>query len=322
MLLDSISSTGAGGVRRRRLGSRACVAVVLVLAISMVAGCGSNSDGSTGATGGDGARAGEPATSNAGGGNVAADGCQTSTPTELTPVVERRIPHDPTSYVQGLLLDGGVLYESTGRYGESQLRVVDSDSGRVTSRVDLPSDVFGEGLAVGNDGELVQLTWKEGVAFRWPTNQIRKDGKPSGEFQYEGEGWGLTTLDDGSLLMSDGSDHLTVRDPGDFSIVATHTVERLNGPADQLNELEFDGTWVWANRYQSTEILRIDPRCWTVTGVVDAGVLRDEIARDAASERMKVDVLNGIAHLRGTERFFVTGKWWPTMFEVSFIEKP
>ncbi|MGB6058570.1 MAG: glutaminyl-peptide cyclotransferase, partial [Microthrixaceae bacterium] len=133
---------------------------------------------------------------------------------------------------------------------------------------------------------------------------------------------GLTTLDDGSLLMSDGSDRLTLRDPVDFSIVATHTVKRLGGPADQLNELEFDGTWVWANRYQSTEILRIDPRCWTVTGVVDAGALRDEVARDAESERMQVDVLNGIAHLPGTDRFFVTGKWWPTMFEVSLIERP
>ncbi|MGB3412606.1 MAG: glutaminyl-peptide cyclotransferase [Microthrixaceae bacterium] len=289
--------------------------------MSMIVSCG-NSDGSTGAGGGDGNRPGERATSRAGGGDVAADGCQASTPTDLVPVVERRFPHDPTSYVQGLLIEDGVLYESSGRYGESQLRAIDSKTGSVTSRVDLPADVFGEGLAVGEDGELVQLTWKKGVAYRWPIGQVRKGGKPSGEFAYQGEGWGLTTLDDGSLLMSDGSDRLTVRDPVDFSTVATHAVERLGGPSDQLNELEFDGTWVWANRYQSTEILRIDPRCWTVTGVVDAGALRDEVAQDAEAERIKVDVLNGIAHLPGTKRFLITGKWWPTMFEVSFVEKP
>ncbi|MGB6059911.1 MAG: glutaminyl-peptide cyclotransferase, partial [Microthrixaceae bacterium] len=140
--------------------------------MSLLVGCGNNSDG---------------ANSNSG-----AAGCQASTPTDLVPVVERRIPHDPTSYVQGLLIHDGVLYESTGRYGESQLRVIDSNTGRVDSRVDLPPDVFGEGLAVGEDGDLVQLTWKEGVAYRWPTDLVHEGGKPSGEFHYKGEGWGLT----------------------------------------------------------------------------------------------------------------------------------
>ncbi|HTO00574.1 MAG TPA: glutaminyl-peptide cyclotransferase, partial [Microthrixaceae bacterium] len=91
--------------------------------------------------------------------------------------------------------------------------------------------------------------------------------------------------------------------------------------ADQLNELDFDGMSIWANRYQSTEILQIDPRCWTVTGVVDAKALWNEAAEATTGEE-QIDVLNGIAHIQGGETFFVTGKWWPTLFEVRFVEMP
>lgn len=302
MTIRGIPAVGSG----RPVAGAAAVALVIALAIGLAVGCGGET---------------VPEARRASGPEALPAGCEVSTPTALVPVVAKRIPHDPTSYVQGLLLEDGVLYESSGRYGESSLRSVDPQTGEVRSRVDLPADVFAEGLAVGHGGELVQLTWKNEVAYRWPIDRVVKGGEPSGEFAYDGEGWGLTTLADGSLLMSDGSDHLVERNPADFAARATHVVRRSGGPADQLNELEFDGTWVWANRYQSDEILRIDPLCWTVTGVVDATKLTDEAEAAAESAGQQIDVLNGVAHIPGGERFLVTGKWWPTMFEVTFVEK-
>ena len=141
----------------------------------------------------------------------------------------------------------------------------------------------------------------------------------TGSFTYRGEGWGLTTLDDGTLVMSNGSDSLTERDPRDFSIEREWTVKRAGGPADQLNELDWDGSHLWANRWQTNEILRIDRRCERVDAVVDASSLTEAARRQAAADGTPIDVLNGIAHIPGTDRYLVTGKWWPLMFEVTFV---
>jgi glutamine cyclotransferase len=271
----------------------------------LVAGCGGSSDTAEEAT------------------STTADGaCAATTPDALVPEQIATVPHDPDVYTQGLLLDGGVLYESAGRYGESELRAVDPTTGAELHAVALPDDVFGEGLAIGSNGELVQLTWQEGVAYRWdPAELERSDGRtePLGEFSYEGEGWGLTTLADGTLAMSDGSDTLTIRNPADFDLVTTQRVSRSGGPADELNELEWDGTSLWANRYQSDEILRIDPECWTVTGVVDMASLHQDASAAADASGDEIDVTNGIAHVPDTDRFLVTGKWWPLLYEVRFV---
>jgi len=243
--------------------------------------------------------------------------CPTRAPERLAATVVSTVPHDPTVYTQGLLVHDGVVYESGGRYGESSLRALDLATGQETSEVTLPDEVFGEGLAVAGD-ELVQLTWKEGIAYRWDLAELLGgDPQPLGTFDYEGEGWGLTTLADDTLVMSDGSDELVVRDPEDFTVLATHRVTRSDGDADELNELEFDGESIWANRYRTDELLRIDPTCWDVTGVVDLGGLRraaGTVAEDAGDD---IDVTNGIAVLPGTDEFLVTGKWWPTMYRVT-----
>lgn len=293
---------------RRQLvrASLACLGAVV-----LVAGCSSGSGGSE-------AAGGSKDSSSA----TAAGACAVSTPEALVPEQIATVPHDPDVYTQGLLLDDGVLYESGGRYGESELRAVDPSTGDALHSAPLPDDVFGEGLAVGSNGELVQLTWKEGVAYRWdPAELERSDGRtePLGEFSYEGEGWGLTTLADGTLAMSDGSDTLTIRNPADFDVVTTQRVTRSGGPADELNELEWDGTSLWANRYQSDEILRIDPECWTVTGVVDTSSLHADATQVAEAAGDRIDVTNGIAHLPDTDEFLVTGKWWPTMYQVRFV---
>ena len=242
-----------------------------------------------------------------------ASNCAATAPQRLVPDVVAQHPHDATSFTQGLLLANGTLYESAGRYGESSIRVADVDSGEVLRSGEVPDDAFAEGLALGPDGRLVQLTWKEGRAFvRDPETLQIVD-----EHRYDGEGWGITTLDDGSFITSDGSDQLTVRDPVTFEPQRVVTVRRADGPADQLNELEWDGSHLWANRWQTDEIVRIDPVCDRVDAVVDAGSL-ETVAQQAAAGA-PIDVLNGIAHVPGTDRFLITGKYWPVLADVRFV---
>jgi glutamine cyclotransferase len=216
-------------------------------------------------------------------------------------------PHDPEAFTQGLLLHGGSLYESDGNYGKSSLREVDPKTGAVQRKVAVPPEYFAEGLALVDD-RLIQLTWKEEKALVYN----RANFKPVGEFRYDGEGWGLC-WDGARIVMSDGSDRLTFRDPKTFATLSTLNITRDGKPVPELNELECVDGVVWANVWQTDEILRIDPRDGRVTGVVDAsGLLTPE-------ERQKTDVLNGIAWDPTAKTFLITGKLWPKMFEVRFV---
>lgn len=283
---------------RSRVG-RLAAAVAIVAVLAVASGCGDG--GEAGSTDGS---------------PTVPEGCgPPGEPEELGVEVRRSLPHAEDAFTQGLVVHRGELVEGTGRIGESTLRVSDLDTGEELRRADLPSDVFGEGVAVGSDGELVQLTWTEGTAYRW------SPGGPDliGTFSYDGEGWGLATLGDGRLVMSDGTDVLTVRDPEDFRVVDRVRIRRRDGDAALLNELEFDGEDLWANRYTTDEIVRIDPVCGEVTGVADLSGLRSEAEELAGRSGSEIDVTNGIAHLPGTDRYLVTGKLWPTMYEVSFV---
>jgi glutaminyl-peptide cyclotransferase len=242
---------------------------------------------------------------------VPADCGPTPEPVELTARVISTTSHDPEAFTEGFVMVGDSLYESTGLEGRSSVRRVDPTTGTVLRTTDLPADLFGEGLTTVGDERLVQLTWTEGRAIVWDRGTLTKVG----EHRYTGEGWGITTLDGGDLIMSDGSNRLTIRDPSDFSVLGAWEVDRKGGPADQLNELEWDGEHLWANRWKTDEIVRIDLRCHRVDGVLDASRLRDRAAADAAPGH-PIDVLNGIAHVPGTDEMLVTGKFWPTTFRV------
>lgn len=240
------------------------------------------------------------------------------TPERLVPEVVRTVPHPTDAFTQGLLVRDGRIYESTGLEGRSSVRVLDLQTGVEQRRADLPPDLFGEGLAEGPGGTLVQLTWRNRTALVWDRATLEQTGR----HRYRGEGWGITTLPGGDFVMSNGSDRLTYRAPRTFDAVRTTTVRRRGGPADQLNELEFsrDGgrDVVWANRWQTDEILRVDLECGVVTGVVDASVLAADAASTAKGSGATPDVLNGIAAVPGTDRFLVTGKLWPSYYEVRF----
>jgi glutaminyl-peptide cyclotransferase len=214
-------------------------------------------------------------------------------------------PHDPTAFTQGLAWFEGGLIESTGRY-PSTVRKVRLDDGAVLHRQTLDTAYFGEGLTE-LDGRVFSLTWRSGKAFIWDADDLT----PRGEFAYEGEGWGLT--DDGQrLILSDGSPSLRFIDP--TSLTETGEVPvTLNGrPVGQINELEWVEGEVFANIWQTDVIVRIDPVTGQVRGIIDlTGLLPDRTGMDPAD-----DVLNGIAWDAVGRRLFVTGKKWPSIFEI------
>lgn len=231
----------------------------------------------------------------------------TSRPEALRVNVLATHPHDPDAFIQGLQMIDGQLYEGTGLEGHSQLRRIQLPTWSVEQHVDLPSDVFGEGIAVVGE-RIFEITWRDGIAYVWN----RADFAPIRQFHYEGEGWGLC-YDGTHLVMSDGSDQLFFRDPDTFEVVRSVHVRRAGHEVDQLNELECVDGVVYANIWQTDRIARIDPTSGRVTGWIDAsGLLTEE-------ERYDADVLNGITWLPDTHRFLITGKLWPRSFEVELV---
>lgn len=223
----------------------------------------------------------------------------------------RTLPHDPGAYTQGLLIHGGVFYESTGQYGESEVRQVDIATGQVLRSHALGDEHFGEGLARIGD-RLVQLTWKAGVAFVYDAATLA----PVDTLEYEGEGWGLCH-DGQSLYMSNGSGTLQRRDPDTFELVEQIRVTRNGFSVRNLNELECVGDHIYANIYMENEIVRIDKVSGEINGVLDAFSLSVYGGRptDAGA------VLNGIAYDAAAGTFHVTGKLWSKMFEITISEK-
>jgi glutaminyl-peptide cyclotransferase len=223
-------------------------------------------------------------------------------------------PHDPEAFTQGLLVHDGLLYESTGRHGASELRRVAPETGEVLLRRELPGHFFGEGLALvpGSGGEparLVQLTWQEETALVWDAADLTARG----ELAYRGEGWGLA-WDGSRLVMSDGSSWLSFREPAGFAEVERLRVTLGGRPVSRLNELEWADGALWANVWGSTEVVRIDPATGEVTGVADLSELERRLPPE---ESRGIDVLNGIAWWPERGTFLVTGKLWPRLFEVA-----
>jgi glutaminyl-peptide cyclotransferase len=221
-----------------------------------------------------------------------------------TPTVLRALPHDASAFTQGLAHVGGLLYESTGGFGTSSLRCIDPANGSIAKVIPI-SDDFTEGIAV-HQGLLYQLSWKSGRArvYRLPDLLL------VGEHYYPGDGWGLCSGPAG-LMMSDGSGALRLLDP-QFRTISTLRVT-LNGlPTRRLNDLEQAGDEIYANVLFSTDILQISASDGRVTRIIDCAALRAAVA--------PVDVehcLNGIAFNPLTGTFFLTGKCWNTMFEVT-----
>ena len=215
-------------------------------------------------------------------------------------------PHDSNAFTQGLILVDGKLLESTGQEGTSSLRNVELQTGKVLKKIDVPPPYFAEGIAVLN-GKVYQLTWQHNVGFIYDLQTLER----AGQFDYQGEGWGLTT-DGQSLIVSDGSNKLKFLDPASFRVTKTISVVDGATPVQQLNELEFVKGEIYANVWHSDRVAVIDPqtgrvKAWIdLTGLMPEGELRDEEA-----------VLNGIAYDQANDKFYVTGKLWPRLFEIK-----
>lgn len=244
----------------------------------------------------------------------------TSSTTAALPVytyeIVKTYPHDGKAFTQGLLFHDGVFYESTGEYGESSLRKVEVETGKILQKKDIARDYFAEGLTLLND-KLYQITWQENTAFQYDLNF-----KLIKEFKYAGEGWGLTN-DGTNLIMSDGTHVIRFVNPENFETIRTIVVKDENGkPIYKLNELEYVNGEIWANIWHSEQIgkpnhiARINPADGKLLGWIDfQGISPDDVQRDSEN------VLNGIAYDAASERLFVTGKNWKKLFEIKIKPK-
>ncbi len=227
-----------------------------------------------------------------------------------TYVVDNTFPHNTGAFTQGLAVLGDTLYESTGNYGRSSLRKVVLQTGEVEQVRRLSSTIFGEGLALFDD-KIIQLTWKSGVGFIYD----RRTFDLIRSVAYPGEGWGIA-YDGERFVMSDGSSILYFRDKVTFEEIGRVIVRDEDGQVRYLNELEYVKGEIYANIWQEYRIARIDPASGRVTGWIDLeGLLEPKEARPRA------DVLNGIAYDAGRDRLFVTGKWWPRLYEIRLVEE-
>ncbi len=229
-------------------------------------------------------------------------------PKILTYEVINTFTHQKEDFTQGLLISGGNIYESTGQRGRSSVKKKNIKSGETLQQTNLPSNVFGEGLALLNN-EFFQLTYTSGqcLVYNQKLEKIRSH-------KYQGEGWGLTAYQD-KLLMTDGSEKIYIRNSQNFSIIDELHVYDNTGKCDSLNELEIVNGYLYANVWFDNHVLVIDPQTGAVVQKIDFnGLLTSE-------EEAEADALNGIAYDQDQDKLYVTGKYWPKLFEVKLISK-
>ncbi len=236
------------------------------------------------------------------------DSKNTDTPADYTYHVVKTYPHDPNAFTQGLVFENGILYEGTGLNGKSTLRKVKLETGRILQMLNLTDELFGEGITILKD-KIFQLTYKSNVGFVYDKDSF--DLLQS--FSYPTEGWGITN-DGKSLIMSDGSSSLYFLDPETLKQTGNIKVRDNDVPVSGLNELEFIKGKIFANVWPTERIAIIDPQTGQVTGWIYMNGLLNQ--RELAQP---VDVLNGIAYDAAGDRLFVTGKFWPKLFEIKLV---
>jgi glutamine cyclotransferase len=226
-------------------------------------------------------------------------------------VEQENVTHDSGAYTQGLEFYQGRLFESTGKYGDSTLREVNLSTGEVIRSIDLNASEFGEGMTIVG-GDIIQLTWKEGIAYRYDLETF----EVIVNYSYDGEGWGLA-YDGTHLIMSNGSNVLQFRNASTFELESTLNVTLNNESLNRINELEMVNGLLMANIYQTEEIVAIDLGSGVVVEHIDASGLKPDGG----------EVLNGIAFDSTTQSLWITGKYWSKMYNVTFtvpevIEEP
>jgi len=221
-------------------------------------------------------------------------------------------PHDTSAYTQGLEFYKGKLYESTGDFETSSLRITDYKTGKVEKKHMMGTDkIFGEGITIFKD-KIYQLTWQSNIVYVYGAGNI---DKPVSSFKWPYEGWGITN-NGTDLIISDGNAKLYFVNPDDFRLKSTIAVTENDSPVSELNELEYIDGFVFANVYQKDIIVKIDPASGFVVGKLDLTGFDKKFFGDRIIPG-RTDVLNGIAYDSATKKLLVTGKRWPKMFELK-----
>ncbi len=220
-------------------------------------------------------------------------------------LVLKKFPHDKDAFTQGLEYHEGILYESTGLWGSSELRKVELETGQVIQSKSLAPKYFGEGITIFQE-KVFQLTWKSGKGFVYDLDTfdlIR-------EFSIPGEGWGLTN-NGKNLILSNGSDQILFLDIESLQFIKSINVKKEGKPQYFLNELEYVENEIWANVWKTDQILRINPSNGEVIGILDLSIISEKQSED--------DVANGIAWDAQSNRIFVTGKFWNYIYQIEQI---
>ena len=228
-------------------------------------------------------------------------------PAAIAYSVIAQYPHDTSAYTQGLELYNGKMYEATGDYQNSSLRITNYKTGKVEQIHAMGTDkIFGEGITILNN-KIYQLTWQSNVVYVYDINNINK---PLKTFTWPYEGWGITN-NGTELIISDGSANLYFVNPQDFKVKNAIAVQTDKGPLDSINELEYINGYVYANVYTTNMIVKIDPESGHVTGLINF----PDLLKNERTERTAE--FNGIAYDSAKNTIFVTGKRWPKLFELK-----
>ncbi|MBI3138704.1 MAG: glutaminyl-peptide cyclotransferase [Sphingobacteriales bacterium] len=231
-------------------------------------------------------------------------------PKSLSYSIVATYPHDTSSYTQGLLVYNGQLYEGTGNYKKSRLRKIDLKTGEALQEISLNPLYFGEGVTILRD-TVYQLTWKEKKVLVYTL----KDFKKIKEYTVDFEGWGLTT-DGSNLIVTTGTGELFFYKPDGFTLLRTQVVTEAGTPTYNLNELEYIDGYIYANQYTTPYIFKINP----TTGEIVAKADLTNTWNRAKSLYTETEVPNGIAYDAVTKKIYITGKWWPELYEVQFSQ--
>ncbi len=235
-------------------------------------------------------------------------GCGAAAHADIPFEIVKTIPHDPKAFTEGLFVADGLLYESTGLNGQSDIRAINLADGKVVRKVALDQSYFGEGIVPWKD-KLISLTWQTGVGFVWQRGTFKR----LSSFTYEGEGWGFTS-DGKRLIMSDGSASLRFLDPETLKQTGTLSVTWQGQPVRNLNELEWVNGAIYANVWYSPLVARIDPQTGAVTDWINLASLVSKNSRNADM------VLNGIAWDAKAGLLYVTGKNWPLVYALRLAK--
>jgi len=235
---------------------------------------------------------------------------QTPPPPILGHTIIQVYPHDTSFYTQGLTFYKGELYEGTGDpgyVGQSRLMKIDLKTGNTLKKISLSGKYFGEGITILRD-TIYQLTWQQNVVFVYTLKDLQKVK----EYKLDGEGWGITN-DGQRLIVSTGSGVLYFYDPSTFRLLSKSSIMEGNSQAFNLNELEYIDGFVYANQYEYPYILKIDPAAARVVAKYDV----NDMWKRVKAINPAVDVPNGIAYDSTTKKIYVTGKYWPEMYEIQ-----